>query len=43
MELQQTNINYEFLYWNKFELDNIYNECIKYILDYIKNNVDRKF
>lgn len=43
MELQQTNINYEFLYWNKFELDNIYNECIKYILDYIKNNLDREF
>lgn len=43
MELQQTNINYEFLYWNKFELDDIYNECIKYILDYIKKNLDRVF
>ena len=31
--------DYKFLYWTKNELDNIFSECIKYVIDYIKSKL----
>lgn len=42
-ELKKDKANYEFLYWSKKELDNIFNECILYTINYIKNNIDKEF
>ena len=42
-ELKKDKANYEFLYWSKEELDTIFNECIQYTINYIKNNIDKEF
>lgn len=42
-ELKKDKANYEFLYWSKKELDTIFNECILYTINYIKNNINKDF
>ena len=37
-ELKKEYLTYDFLYWTKEELDNIYNECIEYIINYFSKN-----